>query len=156
MKSPFFGLAFLTLAVSSSFAQKNRRDVPILPSNSVPVQVTVKTDKTSYNPGEQIVIAAVTKNTTKDKVTLQFSSGQKFDIEIREGKDGKGKQVWLWSKDKFFTQSLTSTQVASNASVNYTDKAVAPATQGTYAVRFTMTTLGRTPRAFGMTTFTVK
>ncbi len=156
MKTTFLAWTCLTLVAGTVFAQKSRRDVPPLPSNSIPVQVTVKTDKSVYSPEDSMTITGTTKNIQKDKIALQFSSGQRYDIEIREGKDGKGKQVWLWSKDKMFTQSLGNTPMTPNLTLTFTEKTPAPKFVGVYTVRFTITTLGRTPRAFGMTTFTVK
>ena len=157
MRYKFLALASLMLAVvGAAAAQKARRDVPPMPSNSVPVTVTVKTDKTVYKPEDPLTITATAKNTQKDKVTLPFSSGQRYDIEIREGKDGKGKQVWLWSKGRMFTESLTKTSLAPNAVMKIAEKAAAPKDKGVYVVRLTITTMDRTPRPFGMTTFTVK
>lgn len=155
MKYAFLTMACLTLTIGVASAQKKRTETP-LPSNSKPVAMTITTDKATYNPEEVIKFTLKANNIHKEAARLQFSSGQKYDVEIREGKNGKGKRVWLWSEGRMFTQSLGSITLAPKATTNYSEKAFAPKEAGTYAARVTLTTMGRTPRAFGMTTFTVK
>lgn len=155
MKYAFLTMACLTLTIGVASAQKKRTETP-LPSNSKPVAMTIKTDKATYRPEEAIKFTLKANNIHKETVRLQFSSGQKYDIEIREGKNGKGKRVWLWSEGKMFTQALESLTLAPKAITNYSEKAFAPKEAGAYTAQVTLTTLGRTPRAFGMTTFTVK
>lgn len=44
------------------------------------------------------------RNTSALPLALQFHSGQQYDLAIR---DSAGRQVFLWSEGKFFTQALT-------------------------------------------------
>lgn len=155
MKLPFLTVACLALTINVASAQKKRTETP-LPSNSKPVAITIKADKASYSPEEVIKFTLTAKNSTKETARLQFSSGQRYDIEIREGKNGKGKRVWQWSEDKMFTQALGDLTLAPNMTTGYSEKAFAPKDAGAYTARVTLTTIGRVPRAFGMTTFTVK
>ena len=134
---------------------------------SVPVQVTVKTEKQTYRSGDPVKITLTVKNTQKSDVALRFSSGQQYDIEIRRGKTKNGEKVWQWSEGRMFTMALISTKLAPGKSQTYlvtygvevspeTGKAVPKLTPGTYTIVATITTMGRTPRPFGTTTFTVK
>jgi len=50
------------------------------------------------------------------KETLEFSCGQFFDIEIRDG----GSLVWRWSHDKAFTQALWELELAPRESFSQT------------------------------------
>lgn len=58
---------------------------PVDPSRSIPV----------------LVARLTARNTSSQPVTLQFNSGQRYDIVIR---DSKGEQLYQWSLGKFFTQ----------------------------------------------------
>jgi len=48
------------------------------------------------------------KNLGDSPVGLFFTSGQKFDIFIR---DASGREIWRWSKGKAFTMALEEIQV---------------------------------------------
>jgi hypothetical protein len=134
---------------------------------SVPVQVTVKTDKKVYRSGDPIKMTLTAKNTQKSDVVLRFSSGQQYDIEIRRGKNKNGEKVWQWAEGRMFTLALVNTTLQSGKTQTYnvtygiemsptTGKPVPKLTPGTYTIVATLTTMGRTPRPFGTTTFTVK
>lgn len=155
MKYAFLTMACLALTIGTVSAQKKRNE-PLLPCNSKPVAIKITPDKAVYSPEEVIEFTIMAKNIHKEAARLQFSSGQKYDIEIRQGKDGKGKRVWLWSEGKMFTQALVDMPLAPNASNSYSEKAFAPKEAGIYTARVTLATMGRTPRAYGMTRFTVK
>ncbi|MEN6519997.1 MAG: BsuPI-related putative proteinase inhibitor [Armatimonadota bacterium] len=74
--------------------------------STVPVQPVsgVRTDKQSYSLGEAVRITFVVENTTQQDIVFRFPSGQIYDIWVE--KDNK--EVWRWSRGKFFTQALTS------------------------------------------------
>ncbi|MEN6372563.1 MAG: BsuPI-related putative proteinase inhibitor [Armatimonadota bacterium] len=74
--------------------------------STVPAQPVsgVKTDKQSYSLGEPIKMTFVVENPTQRNIVLKFSSSQIYDIWAE--KDSK--EVWRWSRGKFFTQALTS------------------------------------------------
>lgn len=58
------------------------------------------------DPARSIPILAARltlRNTGPQPVTLQFNSGQRYDLVIR---DSKGDQIYQWSQGKFFTQAL--------------------------------------------------
>lgn len=135
---------------------------------AVPVRVTVGTDKKVYRSGEPIKITLLAKNTQKSDVSLQFSSGQMFDIEIRRGKDKNGEKVWQWAEGRMFTMALQSKTLTTNQSLTFQEsygskemerangKPAVKLTPGIYTLVGTITTMGRTPRPFGTTTITVK
>lgn len=50
-----------------------------------------------------MLVRMTLRNTTKDKLTLSFPSGQIYDLVIR---DADGKQVYQWSADKAFVAVL--------------------------------------------------
>jgi hypothetical protein len=136
-------------------------------NRSFPVQVTVKTDKRIYLSDDPIKMTITAKNTQKSLVSLQFASGQQYDVEIRRGKNKNGEKVWQWSEGRMFTMAIINTRLAPGKTQTYnvtygsevspaTGKAVPKLTPGTYTIFATLTTMGRAPRPYGTTTITVK
>jgi hypothetical protein len=60
---------------------------PVDPARSIPV----------------LTARLTVRNTGPQPVILQFNSGQRYDLVIR---DSKGDQLYQWSQGKFFTQAL--------------------------------------------------
>jgi hypothetical protein len=60
---------------------------PVDPARSIPV----------------LTARLTTRNTGPQPLILQFNSGQRYDLVIR---DSKGDQIYQWSQGKFFTQAL--------------------------------------------------
>ena len=80
--------------------------------------------------------------------TIQFSSGQQFDIEII---DQTGRVVAAWSDDKFFTQALTAFTLDPGQAVTFAaDMPLkdrdGQQLNGTYQVRAFLATSGPAPR----------
>jgi hypothetical protein len=130
-----------------------------------PIAVKVTTDKKSYASGDSIVLTMTVRNTGKVAQTLDFSSTQKFDFEVRKGGTTDGALVWQWSRGMMFGQIVTSVPLAVGATQTYSATAgpkghngstVPALAAGTYTVVGTLTTMPRTARPFGTTTFTVK
>lgn len=55
-------------------------------------------------------------NPTSKPVTLEFSSGQRYDFLIL---DAAGRTVWQWGQDQMFTQSLGSEVLAPGQGLQY-------------------------------------
>jgi hypothetical protein len=132
------------------------------PEGMMPVSLTLKTDKKTYAQKEPIKLTLTLKNTRKDPVTLHFSSGQKYDMEIRQGKGRSGAKIWHWSKGVAFTEMMTSLTLAPGKQQTYMETykpgnmwmpALAP---GTYTFVATVTTTGRDPRPTDMAVITVR
>jgi hypothetical protein len=65
-------------------------------------EVSLSTDKAVYRSGEPIAMTLTVSNHSPE-TRLEFSSTQRFDFAIRDGKDG---QIWRWSADQMFGQML--------------------------------------------------
>jgi len=153
------------LATAGADGARKRKPEPPIRGVSVPVSVTVKTDKAVYTSDAPIHITLTVKNPSRSAVRLPFSSGQKYDIEIRRGKGLNGERVWQWAKGRVFTEMLTQATVAPGKSLTFqetfapndkTAEGVAPLAPGTYTVVGILTTSGRAPRPSGGTVITVK
>ncbi len=84
------------------------------------------------------------RNSTDQPVTLQFNSGQQYDLAIR---DEAGRQVFLWSDGKFFTLALSRIELGPGETtflvdVRLADRAGAPLPPGRYTVEAWLTTSG--------------
>lgn len=156
-------LLFLTIAAgigsaqappSSSGSQKASR--------SAPVALALKTDKTTYAAGETITATLTARNPGKQKVTLDFTSGQKYDLELWSGKDRRGKRLWQWSKGRMFTEALASLSLLPGKPLVFTEKIVSGKDEvpklapGVYRLIAYLTTASRMPHPTSTTLFIVK
>lgn len=57
-------------------------------------------------------------NPTNRPVTLEFSSGQRYDFAIRTA---AGADVWTWSADKMFAQVTGTETIAPGATLDYAE-----------------------------------
>jgi intracellular proteinase inhibitor BsuPI/copper amine oxidase-like protein len=80
-----------------------------------PLMITLRTDKKEYRAGEPVQLTLEARNTSGAPVTLQMSSGQKYDFEVARGDT----VVWKWSDDRMFTQALVDMTVAPNQTLVY-------------------------------------
>jgi hypothetical protein len=168
--------ALLSLTLGGTASAQNKDNEAPIRGVSVPVTFTVTTDKKTYKSDEPIRIKMVVKNSSQETVNLEFSSTQKYDIEIRQGKARTGAKVWQWARGKMFGQIVTSLALAPSKTITFTDtfdpstklskppSLVKPESQlkpqplapGIYLVLGTLTTMGRAPRPSGGTVITVK
>jgi hypothetical protein len=134
---------------------------------AMPIALTLKLDKQTYRPTDPIKMTLTVKNTRKETVTLEFSSGQRYDFEIRRGKDGKGEIVWQWARGRMFAQMLTSTKLEPGKTLSFTETAtkerIGPArwtpltlAAGVYTVTAKLTTMGLAPAPSVTKTITVR
>ncbi len=104
------------------------------------------------------------KNPGKNAITLNFASGQRYDFELRRGKDKKGDLVWKWSRGRMFTMALSSLSLAPGKTLTYTETAAKDEEKdtllalpaGTYTAIATLTIRGTTSQPSTSTTFTVQ
>lgn len=85
------------------------------------------------------------QNDSPVKETLEFTCGQFFDIEVRDG----GSLVWRWSHDKAFTQALWEIELAPRESFSQitdwdlTGNDGRPLSPGSYSCRVFITNVPR-------------
>jgi hypothetical protein len=107
------------------------------------VRLRLTADKTSYTAGAPVALTLTVTNGSRSPVTLEFSSGQKVDFEVRRG----GQAVWRWSADRMFTQALTSLTLAPGERKVFTetwkqqDNNGQPVPAGSYEAIATLTTM---------------
>lgn len=65
-------------------------------------------------------------NSRSQPVALEFSSGQSYDFEVRQGE----RELWRWSADRMFTQALRSETLGAGETLRY--QAVWHPTAGTH------------------------
>jgi hypothetical protein len=84
------------------------------------------------------------RNTTALPLMLQFNSGQQYDLAIR---DASGRQVFLWSEGKAFTQALTRLDLSPGeksfvVEARLADRSGKPFPEGRYTAEAWLTTSG--------------
>lgn len=81
------------------------------------IEVALELEPTEFDFGEHVPLVLAVRNTTAQTKTLQFSSGQQFDFAITRARI----EIWRWSRDRFFTQALTSVTLAPGETVRFTE-----------------------------------
>lgn len=71
--------------------------------------------KQSYKPGGEIKVTIIAYNISDDEVELKFNSGKSYDLYLFRG----DKEVWHWSKGKFFTMIIRNKKLAPGEKVIY-------------------------------------
>jgi len=108
-----------------------------------PLVLTVTTDQPRYAPGDSVSVTLLVANRSSAPVTLQFSSGQRYDFTI----GGDGTTLWRWSDDRAFIQMLGEERLEPGAELIYRERAKAPAAPGTYRVTGMLTAQDRLRQA---------
>ncbi len=87
-------------------------------------RVEMATEKETYPVGDSVSVRYRLTNLTDQAQTLQFRSGQEFDLVL----DGPGGKVWQWSDGKLFIQVLSDRELAPGESFEF--KASLPLWEG--------------------------
>lgn len=111
--------------------------------------VVVETDKSIYAADEPIVMSLQVTNTTDQPITLQFSSGQRYDFTI---KDAEGKVAWRWSEGRAFTMALGTETLDPGQSLRYEERFTGHLDPAAYRVTGTLTVTGDPISASAMIT----
>jgi len=70
--------------------------------------------KRAFDAGESIEVTITIRNTGMSPVSLTFFSGQRFDLLVRRP---RGDEIWRWSHDKAFIQSIQTIPIRPNEPV---------------------------------------
>jgi hypothetical protein len=100
--------------------------VTVLAQPEVSFGVTL--DRAVYQPGELITARLTIRSTLADPLVLNFASGQRFDMALR---NRAGEVVSTWGRDKVFLQVLGSETVGGER--NWVLRMAAPNEAGTYS-----------------------
>ena len=77
------------------------------------IHIQVMTDKETYSQTEKPQLSIKISNVGKLPVTLDFSSGQKYDFVVLKNND----EYWRWSKNKRFIMILESLRLKPKESI---------------------------------------
>jgi hypothetical protein len=69
--------------------------------------------------GDDVRFSLHVVNTTPKSVEVNFSSGQAYDFVVV---DSVGREVWRWSSDRIFTQSVRNKLLGKGDAINATEK----------------------------------
>ncbi|MCF8001594.1 MAG: hypothetical protein K9K76_07060 [Halanaerobiales bacterium] len=68
------------------------------------------------NKNDNLALDIEISNQSKEKITLEFSSSQKYNIIIRDQKD---KIVYNWAENKMFTQAFEKKEIKANSVLKF-------------------------------------
>lgn len=94
-------------------------------SNGLSVEIEVGDGASQVDEPVDLLLVV----SASEPVTLQFSSGQRFDFVV--SKDGE--EVWRWSGDQFFTQALGEESLGAGDELRY-EAQWTPMEEGSYEV----------------------
>ncbi len=103
--------------------------VPHVEESQLTVRLT--TDRDSYEGDQPIRLQLVLENEGSEPVTLQFTTAQRYDFEIR---NAEGELVWRWSDEMGFAQMLGSEIVEPGGRLRYEEEFSMALDAGTYRV----------------------
>ncbi len=157
----------LCLAAAGTEAQLAPPGAGGKPAASMPVAVSLRTDKKVYKGKYPVKLTFTVKNSSKVPVKLVFPSGMKYDFEIRKGKGPSGEKVWQWSQGRMFAQMVIQTTLEPGKQLTYsetfapgengpTNKLIPAMEPGTYTAIGILELSGRAPHPMAQTVFTVK
>ena len=130
------------------------------------LELILKTDKPTYAPADSVKITFSVKNKGTEEARLSFSDGQKFDLELRKGKDIKSEKLWQLSKGRMAIMMITSAKIAPGKLLTFSEtfkpgadggdgKPLPTLEPGLYTLTGILRTLGKTPRLTKTITFKV-
>jgi hypothetical protein len=83
------------------------------------LEVTLSTDKTEYQFGDDVKMMLTVRNVGDKPVVLNFGNGQIYDFAIR--KLPEENEVWRWSSCREFTQAAWSVILATEEKMTYSE-----------------------------------
>lgn len=94
-------------------------DKPAEEADESPVKVTLATPKLAFRRGELVNFTITARNVSKEKQTLEFFSGQDFDLAAREAGKDSDAPAWRWAEGKLFTRALRSVDLKPGGALNF-------------------------------------
>jgi hypothetical protein len=94
-----------------------KEQIEISPENNTHrLELNLNLAADTINKNEKLVLNINILNRTEEKITLEFSSGQKYNIII---KNQKGDIVYNWAENKMFIQAFISKNIKANSSLEF-------------------------------------
>ena len=130
------------------------------------LELILKVDKKTFAPTDSIKITFSVKNKGSEETRISFSDGQKYDFELRKGKDMKSEKLWQLAKGRMSIMMVTSAKVAPGKLLTFTEtfkpgadggdgKPLPTLEPGLYSLTGVLRTLGAAPRLTKTITFKV-
>lgn len=130
------------------------------------LELSLKTDKSTYSPADSVKITFSVKNKGSEEVRLSFSDGQKFDLELRKGKDMKSEKLWQLARGRMSIMMITYAKIAPGKLLTFSEtfkpgadggdgKPLPTLEPGLYSLTGVLRTIGKTPRLTKTITFKV-
>lgn len=106
--------------------------------NNQIIDLELNLDRQQTEDEDILDVEITLNNQTDEKITLEFSTSQKYNILI---KNQDNEVIYNWEKDKMFTQAFTHNTIKANNSIKFTEKIdVSDLENETYYLILTMKT----------------
>lgn len=101
-------------------------------ASSNQLTLALRLDANKYKVGDRMNVTLRLTNGANSRVTLVFSSSQKFDFEVV---DESGKEVQKWSSGRFFLQVITEIALEPGETLEQTLPLVTDLPTGSYVIK---------------------
>lgn len=115
------------------------------------LMLSLNTDKKEYNQGEEITAYIKAINISEENIKLDFSSGQKYDLNIKQNEE----EIWRWSEGRFFTMALDRVEIKPGKRLSYDIKIEEELEPGSYTLSGELSTI-KSPIYLNKVNFDVK
>jgi hypothetical protein len=95
----------------------------------------VITSSVDAKVGDDVAFVLHVTNSGPKLLEVNFASGQTHDFSVL---DASGREVWRWSSDRMFTQSLQNKQIPAGETVDYEERMPRGDLHGSYTVVATL------------------
>lgn len=95
----------------------------------------VLTSRLDTRVADRVTFSLNVTNRGPKLLELTFPSGQTHDFAVI---DAEGREVWRWSQDRMFTQSLQNRQIPATESATFEERMPAAGMHGTFTVVATL------------------
>jgi hypothetical protein len=112
-------------------AQSLTAAVPRPAGRTKAAKAPVITSSLDARVADRVTFTFNVTNAGSKLVELTFPSGQRYEFTVL---DAEGREVWRWSEDRMFTQSLTNRQLSARETATFAEAMPAGDLHGTYTV----------------------
>jgi len=115
----------------------NEENISPIEDQGNQLKLEIITDQRTYSNKDNIEVKMKVINNSNQDITLEFNSGQKYDIFI---KNKNNEIIYSWAENQMFIQAFVSETIKANSSLTYQEKIdISDLAQGTYFLEVELT-----------------
>jgi len=115
----------------------NEENISPIEDQGNQLKLEIITDQRTYSNKDNIEVKMKVINNSNQDITLEFNSGQKYDIFI---KNKNNEIIYSWAENQMFIQAFVSETIKANSSLTYQEKIdISDLAHGTYFLEVELT-----------------